>query len=1406
MLKELSIGLSWFLLNFRIPERQEKKRIHARFIGMKIKLVRWKIEKRFANIMDGDSMVTKNITYRWRGRPWRKQKLCIPLVLLVLLGMGIDILHAQSSFVNSGTFKNTGTFRIKHAVAGLPDTVGGTFEYFGGNQTVQSTNYTNLALNGASSTKTTSGTNFSIIQTVSVASDVTMNVSSGTMTLAPAMGRLTENGAVLGKVSKMVDFSATSDSSDIGGIGVFISYNGTPLGSTTVQRVSGTAVNTNAIQRSFTITPSVSTSFAGTLKFKYANDELAGQNQNALELWRSVDGGATWRRQRTDRNTSAMQLANTGSSIGGIWTAADTLHMLGRKNYEGNPDSVSAVSADSLRGKAHAILNPFIAHVTDVYGNPISGAKVRLMFGTIPSGASGYSVTDSLGVTDLTNAVVTTDHAGTVKMRLHLGNKKGSYHIIARVDSISSAQLDFIGYADAGVAAFATLSTPSADTVKTVLTPLVLQAKDEDSLFVPGVNVKFAITSAPAGATKQSLVVADTMTDGSGNAYATLRLGEKSGWYTVKVTTNENDSIAQYYSVKATHGTPTFVWKRSASAYTDTIGSTLSKFSYAVTDIDTNAVNGQAVAFALSNKPGGASGDSLFVTNATTDTLGVANVQLRLGDKVGNYVVSAATAGISNATQYFTGTALHGKAIHLNPILPSSISDTIGAKLPAFGAAITDRASNVINGLPVKFSLLSKPTNANGATLLADSLTTDSSGTASTQFVLGDKSGDYLVTASSSSLQGVTQTYSFNATHGKPTNFLVKSGNNQSKQILQPLDTLLTVNLLDRANNVVPNDTISFTLSVPAGATGYALSTAQAVTDSTGIAATQLTLGQKAGTYTVTATSKLLGGSRQFTAIALHGVAKALAYQLGTSQSKQILMPLDTSFVVNVKDIGGNSVSGVGVKFALLSTPSGAWGQMLTVDSVGTDSLGVASTKLKFGSKTGSYTVIATSPYLSDTIRFTGTALVGKPTLLAKQTGDAQIAQIGDVLKPFVVQVQDTGGNNVANTLVTFMVAQRPTLDSSASVTHDSVHTDGSGSASAIFTLGSRPGVYKVRASVPGIIDSVFTAQAIYVEGDANHDNQQNISDLTAIIDHILGKRKLTGYDFIRADMYPVHADGTVGDGVIDIRDAIACRDSLLAGKWDPTRDQTTKSSIVSPKINLSVQNATGTTNSSGSTVSSNIQSAIEMTHIGSRFVLNNTVPIKGLQAVLYLKQPAILDTVDLVFARAQMMSVKVKSIGREVNVLLYNLNNTVIDTGSTAIFRLPVQLSANSVDSVKVIASVDTNISQVIPWASADIRNQIPSTWMLYQNYPNPFNPSTTIEFDVPEITGSLPRVAIQIYDVLGKKVKTIEKDVKDTGRYKVIWDGTNENHTHVATGVYFYRVLAGNNYAATKKMLLLK
>jgi flagellar hook assembly protein FlgD len=105
----------------------------------------------------------------------------------------------------------------------------------------------------------------------------------------------------------------------------------------------------------------------------------------------------------------------------------------------------------------------------------------------------------------------------------------------------------------------------------------------------------------------------------------------------------------------------------------------------------------------------------------------------------------------------------------------------------------------------------------------------------------------------------------------------------------------------------------------------------------------------------------------------------------------------------------------------------------------------------------------------------------------------------------------------------------------------------------------------------------------------------------------------------------------------------------------------------------------------------------------------------------------------------------------------------------------------------------------------AADIKSSIPQTWQLYQNYPNPFNPSTTIQFDVPEEAGRVPRIAIQIFNILGQKVKTIERGNYDAGRYRIVWDGTNEGGRRVASGVYFYRILAGD-FVHTMKMVLIK
>ncbi len=94
-----------------------------------------------------------------------------------------------------------------------------------------------------------------------------------------------------------------------------------------------------------------------------------------------------------------------------------------------------------------------------------------------------------------------------------------------------------------------------------------------------------------------------------------------------------------------------------------------------------------------------------------------------------------------------------------------------------------------------------------------------------------------------------------------------------------------------------------------------------------------------------------------------------------------------------------------------------------------------------------------------------------------------------------------------------------------------------------------------------------------------------------------------------------------------------------------------------------------------------------------------------------------------------------------------------------------------------------------------------VPATFMLYQNYPNPFNPSTRISYFLPNATN----VKVLIYDILGREVKSLVNDYQASGTHNVVWNGDNNFGGKVASGVYIYRVVAGNNIA-TKKMVLLK
>ncbi len=96
----------------------------------------------------------------------------------------------------------------------------------------------------------------------------------------------------------------------------------------------------------------------------------------------------------------------------------------------------------------------------------------------------------------------------------------------------------------------------------------------------------------------------------------------------------------------------------------------------------------------------------------------------------------------------------------------------------------------------------------------------------------------------------------------------------------------------------------------------------------------------------------------------------------------------------------------------------------------------------------------------------------------------------------------------------------------------------------------------------------------------------------------------------------------------------------------------------------------------------------------------------------------------------------------------------------------------------------------------------EIPKVYSLAQNFPNPFNPTTTIKFTLP-VKG---HVSLKIYNVAGQLVKTMQDGVMDAGSHDLTWDGSNNLGTSVASGVYFYKINAGDNYENMKKMVLLR
>lgn len=115
---------------------------------------------------------------------------------------------------------------------------------------------------------------------------------------------------------------------------------------------------------------------------------------------------------------------------------------------------------------------------------------------------------------------------------------------------------------------------------------------------------------------------------------------------------------------------------------------------------------------------------------------------------------------------------------------------------------------------------------------------------------------------------------------------------------------------------------------------------------------------------------------------------------------------------------------------------------------------------------------------------------------------------------------------------------------------------------------------------------------------------------------------------------------------------------------------------------------------------------------------------------------------------------------------------------------------ASNQANAVSFSVGIDSTVTSI------EEENIIPEKFHMDQNYPNPFNPTTTIQYGIPEASN----VVMKVYNTLGQEVMTLVNERKSAGTYKVQFDAAT-----LASGMYIYRIVAGN-FIQTKKLMLIK
>jgi len=272
--------------------------------------------------------------------------------------------------------------------------------------------------------------------------------------------------------------------------------------------------------------------------------------------------------------------------------------------------------------------------------------------------------------------------------------------------------------------------------------------------------------------------------------------------------------------------------------------------------------------------------------------------------------------------------------------------------------------------------------------------------------------------------------------------------------------------------------------------------------------------------------------------------------------------------------------------------------------------------------------------------------------------------------------------------------------------------------------------------------------------GDANGDLTVNVLDITTIVSYLLNQNPQP-FIFDAADVN--------NDGQVNVLDIVAVV-NLVMGSGQTQKiaaSQNSNRKMIFSTNSVRLENA-------------GEMSALQLVAVGKNLSRDDIQPgnlLKRMEYAFHIKN----DTLYLV---------------------VYNLKNFGFSLDSGDLFTI----KKGEIQKVTSVQAANGN-GQFLDVEITGAEELIPKEYALFQNYPNPFNPTTTIRYALPERQD----VKIEIYNILGQKVRTFEIKNQPAGFHQVLWDGRNRNNHMVASGLYIYRIKAGD-FVASKKMLLIR